>query len=288
MTVTEAFQEFKTALELPERDVDKASAAQQSIRERVGKYLYVPASFLTGSYARHTKIYPLHDIDVFLVRNTSRTGLATNGSGILPNAAIEELARAIRTAYPLAVVKEQRRSVNLKPPELAFGFDLTPAWLRHPDGYWIPDRETGAWVPSDPEAHAQMMTGANTASNGMLKPLIKMAKHWSRNNYDRVCSFHMELISADIFRQHEVVNFQLGLARILVNLPTYISSTMMDPIYNHTKVNKDLSASETTELLARAQYDSQNALQALDLEQQGYHQNAIDKWKHIFISGFPN
>lgn len=71
MTVSEAFSIFKSELEMPERKVAQAAAAQQDMREQVSRHLSVPDSFLAGSYARHTKIDPLNDIDVFLVRNTT-------------------------------------------------------------------------------------------------------------------------------------------------------------------------------------------------------------------------
>jgi hypothetical protein len=69
MTVTEAFEIFRTELELPDRKQEQASKAQQDIRLRIANHLDVPDSLLTGSYPRHTKINPLDDIDNLLIRN---------------------------------------------------------------------------------------------------------------------------------------------------------------------------------------------------------------------------
>jgi len=289
MTVSEAFDTFKSELELPDRHQKEAAAAQQQVRDALAKQLYLPNSFLTGSYARHTKIYPLNDIDVFLVRNAQRTALALPGtSGILPDAALTEVAQAVQNALPLtATVKRQRRSVNVQITGLPFGFDLTPAWLRHPDGYWIPDTTSGGWIPSDPDLHSTMMTRANEQGYGKLKPLIKMVKHWSRNNYDRMCSFHIELICADIFSRQALVNYPVGMAVVLANLPSYINTTMMDPIYRVSKVNKDSSPSEAAELVLRAKSDVQRANDALKFENAGRLNEAIAKWKEIFLTGFP-
>jgi hypothetical protein len=212
MTVSEAFDTFKSELELPDRKQKEAADAQKELRERISAYLPIENSFLTGSYARHTKINPLNDVDVFLVRNNHRTGLSSDGSGIFPGVALDQVSAAVARAYPHAsTVKKQNRSVNVQIASLAFGFDLTPAWLRNPDGYWIPDTDSGGWIPSDPEVHAVMMTKANEHSGGKLKPLIKMVKHWSRNNYDRFCSFHIEVICADIFSRQDLVNFPIGM-----------------------------------------------------------------------------
>ena len=288
MTVSEAFQIFKSELELPERKQKEAAAAQQAIRVKVSEFLSIETSFLTGSYARHTKIDPLADIDVFLVRNKQRTTVSTDGSGILPAAALDELSNAARRAYPLtAVVKKQNRSVNVQVDGLPFGFDLTPAWLRQSDGYWIPDGDSGTWIPSDPDAHAAKMTVANESNGGKLKPVIKMVKHWSRNNYDLLRSFHIELICADIFLTENLDNYQLGVATVLVHLPKYVGQRMMDPVYGQCRVDKELNATEAKQMLARANYDGGNAIEAIKLERAARDGEAIAKWAYIFGTGFP-
>jgi hypothetical protein len=288
MTVSEAFDTFKRELELPDRKQKEAADAQKEMRERVSIYLPIENSFLTGSYARHTKIDPLSDIDVFLARNKNRTGLSTDGSGIVAGDALDQVVDAIQKAYPRgATIKKQNRSVNVQIAGLPFGFDLTPAWLRNPDGYWIPDRDSANWIPSDPEAHAANMTTANQLNGGKLKPVIKMVKHWSRNNYDRLCSFHIELISADIFRTENLDNYQVGVATVLVHLPQYAGQRMMDPIYGSSRVDKQLTSGEQGELMQRIDYDARNAIEALTLERNGNDNQAIEKWKHIFLSGFP-
>ena len=289
MTVSEAFDTFKSELELPDRKQKEAAAAQQDIRDQVAKHLYMAHSFLTGSYARHTKIVPLNDIDVFLLRNQQRVDLAPPGAtGTLPDTALNDVAVAVQKAYPVTgTVQKQNRSVNVQVRGLDFGFDLTPAWWRNPSGYWIPDRSSGGWIPSDPDAHAAFMTKANEASDDKLKPLIKMVKHWSRNNYDRICSFHIELICAEIFSSQTLVNYSKGMTMVLSNLPKYIHTTMMDPIYRVSKVNKDLSSAEAAELDFRAKSDGQRAIDALKFESVGQHNEAVAKWKEIFLGGFP-
>jgi len=289
MTVTEAFQTFKSELELPERKQKLAASAQQDIRSRVANHLYVADSLLTGSYARYTKINPLNDIDVLFIRNRERVGLSTDGSGIFSGRALDEVSDAVNKAYPFtATVKKQSRSVNVQISGLDFGFDLIPAWLRNPDGYWIPDTDLNSWLPTNPDAHARIMTQANDRCDGRLKPVIKMVKHWSRNNYDHIRSFHLELICADIFSREQLTNFPIGVAIVLVRLPNYIGRQVMDPVYGVSRVDRPLSADEKTNLLLRTNSDAQNSVDALKLEAAGRHSEAIEKWKYIFLGGFPN
>jgi Second Messenger Oligonucleotide or Dinucleotide Synthetase domain len=288
MTVTEAFEVFKSELELPDSKQAQASNAQQDIRSRLANHLYVPDSLLTGSYPRHTKIYPLDDIDILLVRNTGRVGLVTDGSGVSTTTAIDDVAQAVSKAYGLtATIKKQVRSVNALIKGLDFGFDIIPAWLRNPDGYWIPDTDTNQWIPTDPEAHARMMTDANARLQLRLKPVIKITKHWNRNNYDLLRSFHIELICKSIFATLDLPNFPWGVAAFLVNLDQYAGKIMMDPIYKVCRVDKPLSTDDQTKLTMRIHNDAQNAKEALQLEREGSHSEAINKWKYIFVHGFP-
>ena len=288
MTVSESFEIFKSELELPDRKQREASAAQQDIRARVSQYLDVPSSFLSGSYARHTKIFPLKDIDVILVRNRAPVRLTADGSGIFPGQALDEVLSAVRKAYPLApAATKQARSVNVQLDGLEFGFDLVPAWLRHPNGYWIPDTDRGAWIPTDPDAHAQFMTLANERCGGKLKPVIKMIKHWSRNNYDLLSSFHLELLCADSFASGEIPNYQIGVATVLIHMQSRATQQMMDPIYEISRVNKSLSNEEQLKMANRIVGDANNSLEALRMEGASYHSEAIEKWKYIFMRGFP-
>ena len=285
MTVHEAFENFKGRLELPDRRQEEAAAAQQAIRERIGAHLYIRHSFLSGSYSRHTKIHPLNDIDVILIRNDSRVGLATGGSGVFPSTALQQVADAVRKAYPSAKVAIQGRSVNVGLPSIPFGFDLVPAWYRSPDGYWIPNAEAGGWIPTDPDQHGKMLTEANDRCNKKLVPLIKMVKHWSRQNLDLFRSFHLEIACQRILTK-PVDSWQVGVATALVQLAGFVGKPMMDPVHGVSRVDKELSADEHAKLLSRVQYDAGNAIEALRFETAGDHANAIDKWRHIFLKDF--
>jgi hypothetical protein len=288
MTVTEAFDTFKSELELPDSKQAQASKAQQEIRARLANHLYVADSLLTGSYPRHTKIYPLDDIDILLIRNTGRVGLSSNGGGTSPNQALDDVTEAIRKAYPLtSTIKKQSRSINTQIKGLDFGFDIIPAWLRSPDGYWIPDTDSNLWIPTDPEGHAKLMTDANARLQQRLKPVIKMIKHWNRNNYELLRSFHVELICKDVFATTDLPNYPVGVATVLVNLGKYVGQQLMDPAYNSCRVDKPLSQDEHNKLIARVNYDAGNAIQALQLVNASSHTAAIEKWKHIFLNGFP-
>lgn len=95
------------------------------------------------------------------------------------------------------------------------------------------------------------------------------------------------LICKDVFSTLELPNYPVGVATVLANLGKYVGQQMMDPAYNVCRVDKPLSPEHLTKLANRANGDAQNAIEALKLEYAGSHAAAIDKWKYIFMSGFP-
>ena len=54
LTVNEAFDKFKSRLEISPSEQADASRRQQTIRNQLREGLAVEHDFLTGSYARHT------------------------------------------------------------------------------------------------------------------------------------------------------------------------------------------------------------------------------------------
>ena len=191
----------------------------------------------------------------------------------LPQAALDQVASAVRSAYGAAArIKMQHRSVNVQISGVSFGFDLVPAWLRVPDGFWIPDTKESRWVASNPQWHAEFMTAANVASDGRLKPLVKMTKHWSQQNGDLLCSFHIELICREILANKNITNWPFGMATILAGMQRYAGEPMLDPAYRQTRVDKELTLEELTALTNHINFDASNAINALRLQNEGQHE----------------
>jgi hypothetical protein len=202
--------------------------------------------------------------------------------------AVQEVAKAAKLAYPKASITAQARSVNLQLPGLSFGFDLVPAWRRTPDGYWIPDTDAGQWIPTNPDFHSGLLTDCNRARNGKLKPLIKMAKHWSRQNLDLLRSFHIELICLDLATKYELGSYQQCMAGFLAQLGSYIGKAWMDPAYGICRVDKPLGPTDLDSLRNRISGDAARALMATGHENQGNDSQAIEIWAQVFLSGFPS
>jgi predicted nucleotidyltransferase len=75
LTVDEGFRKFKSRLELNDREQKNASDRHNDVRDYLVTKFAIERSFLTGSYARHTKTKPLKDIDHLLRAEGERAAL---------------------------------------------------------------------------------------------------------------------------------------------------------------------------------------------------------------------
>ena len=65
ISVEEAFDTFRSRLELSKTEQADASRRQTDVRNCICAEFDIEDDFLTGSYARHTKTKPLKDVDIF-------------------------------------------------------------------------------------------------------------------------------------------------------------------------------------------------------------------------------
>ena len=70
MNVNEAFEKFRSNLEITSTESAQASNRQQRMREQLDdSTLDIADTFLTGAYRRETKTKPLADVDIMVVLN---------------------------------------------------------------------------------------------------------------------------------------------------------------------------------------------------------------------------
>lgn len=193
--IENALEEMKRSLELTPDERSQASDYQNLVRKRLEQTLGgFQTSFLTGSYARHTAIAPLKDIDIFIVIDPERRRDLVEGEprrciNAVRAAAAEALARMHKS--PIA----QRRSIGLDFVSADLKIELVPAFQTgQAEVFQIADRTAGRWLLSSPRVHEHLSTVANKNSGEFLKPVIKMIKAWKNLNRLPIKSFHLEVM----------------------------------------------------------------------------------------------
>jgi hypothetical protein len=172
-------------------------------------------SYLSGSYARDTAIYPLDDVDIVFVIDPIhwQRGLLGRLMQPDPDKVIHSFARALRLRYPKSSAFVQRRSVRLEMSHL--DIDCVPAIEEEQGSEYIlvPDRQEGTWIRSSPKRHQTVSSAVNARCAGRLKPVVKLLKNWNSglSAQARVRSFLIETMATTLFHHRTPASLSEGL-----------------------------------------------------------------------------
>ena len=296
LSIEEAFRKFKSCLELNDREQKNAADRQKEVRDYLDKKFAIARSFLTGSYARHTKTKPLKDIDIFFVLKESENQYQSKAASVV----IGDFYTALVEKYGKDAVRKQSRSVNVdfgtvidaedNTDYRVVSVDVVPAFAKG-DDYEIPDTDTGKWIKTNPEIHATKATAAHQAFSSEWKGLVRMVKYWNNNSRHGEKpvkpSFLIEVMALQCLYggwqgrfDYELQGFFSTLAdRILDEWPD--SAGLGPPISNGMDVARKQRAKD---LLLAASRDASNAI---NHTRQGRNGDALKAWRALFGPKFP-
>ncbi|MCP3062632.1 nucleotidyltransferase [Myxococcus sp. K38C18041901] len=222
-TVEQAMQQLVEELELT-ADEDKNVKRQHGVvREVLRRRLFSVEEFLSGSYSRGTALRPLHDVDVFVVARPPR-GSRT------PDDLLREVRQVFKAEWSdRALPVLQRHSLRI---DFSSGIsvDIVPAFAHEQGGYLIPQRDTGAWIRTDPKAHQEVCAQADRLAQGRLNPLIKLVKQWNRaRDNSPLRSFHLEAMCYSAFQSPPEGSYLERLEVLFQHLSERVMQTCRDP-----------------------------------------------------------
>ena len=211
-TVIQAFNQFKSSLELSQSFQSLITTHHNAVREWIESYDSSIETKLIGSLQRKTRIQPLSDdifdIDILVILGSFYNWVPSGG--ITPENAlnkIEEIVSDHGTYEKLGIENDN--------PTITFEYEdnikveLVPAYIdqigKDPNGlptppagrgYWIP--KNNRWVIADYDYDAEYISSTNTISSNYLIPVIKMLKAAKRNLFPEMKSYHLEVLSTSI------------------------------------------------------------------------------------------
>ncbi|HEY0132970.1 MAG TPA: CBASS oligonucleotide cyclase [Nannocystis sp.] len=223
-TIAQAFETFLPRLELTTAERDNASNQHIYLREQLQQKMAVQDNFLSGSYARHTAVRPLNDIDVFLVLKPT----GTLSSATPPDQVLTEVKRVLETIYSGKTARTQARSVNIEFSGTGIAYDVVPAFSSDDDTYTIPDAEASRWIRTNPRIHAAMSTEANERAGKKLKPLLKAVKQANQRRANPARSFHLEVLAWEVL-DYDPGSYIDGLVTLLEGIAARVQRPCPDP-----------------------------------------------------------
>lgn len=277
----EAFSALKTNLEITPAEQTLAQSRHVLIRDHVRTRWALTADFLTGSYDRHTKTKKLKDVDLFVVIDPDGDqGHLANGTG---TAAVHALAEVLGTRWSEVTTDDTVVTVSYAGEDVA-SYEVAPAFATQ-NGFKIPNGT--AWMETDPNKHADMVTAKNKECGGKFVPLVKMIKGINREAGEPISpSFlievmALELVEAPLGKYPDEVRY------FLASAADAAIQDWPDPAGLGPNVNAGASPWE------RAAHESAFrswlgvAEEAILLEAEGQERAAVTKWKDLFGSRMP-
>ena len=296
LSIDEAFRKFKRNLELNDREQKNASDRQKEVREYLDTKFSIARSFLTGSYARHTKTKPLKDIDIFFVLNESENHYRSKAASVV----ISDFYAALAEKYGKDAVRKQSRSVNVdfgvvidandNTDYRVVSVDVVPAFAQG-DDYEIPDSDIGKWIKTNPEIHAAKATAAHQAFSSEWKGLVRMVKYWNTNSRHGEKpvkpSFLVEVMALQCLYGGWQGRFDYELQGFFSTLADRILDEWPDPAGLGPSISNGMDAAKkqrARELLFAASRDASNAINHV---RQGRNGEALKTWRAFFGPKFP-
>lgn len=211
---------FAQSVEPTVSQIERAKRSQIFLRQQLdsgGIGARIVGDYLSGSYRRKTAIAPLKDVDiVFLIDPRGWPGAFLGLSDRpKPSDVLGSFATALRYRYPKTSAFTQRRSIRLELQHLMV--DCVPAIpISGSDFIWVGDRTDDSWTKSSPKRHHDALTEANGRNDGLVVPLVKVAKYWNRElpATASLRSFAVETMAVTLFQNERMSSLFDGLLRL--------------------------------------------------------------------------
>lgn len=296
LTIDEAFRKFKSRLELNDREQKNASARQNEVRDYLVTKFAIERSFLTGSYARHTKTKPLKDIDIFFVLKEKERPYRDKA----PSVVIADFYDALVEKYGKDAVRKQSRSVNVDFGVIVdsedntdyriVSVDVVPAFTAGND-YEIPDTDSGTWIKTNPETHASKATAAHQAFSNEWKGLVRMVKYWNNNprhgEKPVKPSFLIEVMALQCLYGDWQGRFDYELQGFFATLADRILDEWPDPAGLGPPISNGMDKARKERARTLLMAASREAAMAIDHARKGRNGETLKAWRTLFGPKFP-
>lgn len=291
ISVTEAFQKFRSRLELTQKEQDDASRRQKEIREVMAENFKREDDFLTGSYRRHTKTKPLKDVDIFYVFHDDERKKYRDGKH--PSVVLGDVEQVLAKKYGKDKVRRQRRSISAEFPisgeeERVISFDVVPAFTRG-DHYEIPDiSTTKGWTETNPKVHAEKATAAHEAYNDEWKGMVRMLKRWNQEKDKPIKpSFLIEVMALDLLRPPFGGNYPLEFMSFFASAAGRIDETWPDPAGLGPAVSDSMDAASQAKAKSVLHQAHDVVRAAINLSKAEKNGEALRAYRELFGELFP-
>lgn len=268
-----------------------------------------------GSFARHTKLRPLDDIDLMVCisgsddrkysyagsgtyymganQNDKKNGLNTFNSDYLNstkviNRFISKLSDL--NDYSKAEMHKNQEAATLKLKSYSWNFDIVPCFYCDGDFYLIPDGK-GNWKKTDPRIDNKRVSDINQVHDGHVLELVRLVKYWNRRRITTtVGSYLLECMILNRYENKAKAD-NWWIDAEFRDTMYYLSSVIYGAVNDPKGIQGDLntfSFEDRVKISSAMQTAYEKSRDAFNLEVNNKDQKAsINKWREVFGTSFP-
>lgn len=169
--------------------------------------------------------------------------------------------------------------------------DAVPAFVSGKD-YEIPDDDTGKWIKTNPEIHAEKATAAHQAFSNEWKGLVRMVKYWNNNpkHGDKKPvkpSFLIEVMALECLHGGWQGRFDYELQGFFSTLADRIFDEWPDPAGLGPPISNGMDQSGKQRVHGLLVAAGREIAFAINLTRQGRNGDALKAWRALFGPKFP-
>jgi hypothetical protein len=205
IAVRQRFQQFHDNLSLTSRQFLDGMTKRNGVVSCLNRYYYGSTSdsdnsFLVGSWGKQTAMRPPRDVDLYFLLPISVYTRLQSYIWNRQSALLQEVKDVLAETYPGTDMRGDGQVVVVRFE--SYNVEVVPAFLLKNGRYWICDtNEGGSYKEADPWSEAAYINSVDQATNGNLRPLIRMLKAWQAQCAVEIKSFQLELLAAAFIAQ---------------------------------------------------------------------------------------
>jgi len=282
------FKALVSSIEPTDQHVANAKAAHETVRQQLRTDSEFKEAhketFLSGSYARHTAINDINDVDVICIIDVDHL--------ITPPDVVLAWTQSILAKY-YKETKRQGRSVGVQAAKGVW-LDIVPATpIAGDDGpLWIPDREAKVWVATHPTGQIKAATDKNKTTDGYYVQVVKLMKYWRDQLPTEPCKPKSYILESLVHRTiASPSSHAAGVVNVLEGIEssygayrgTGVVPSIPDPGYASVNVAKHWEPAEFNAFMNQVKAAAVTARKALDSKDEAESRKL---WRQLFGSRF--
>ena len=293
MGVGEQFLQFRNNYYISTATISSISARYKQITKRLNLEFWntdsdTAHSLYIGSYGRDTAAKGVSDLDIYFQLPSSvydkYNAYQSNGQSAL----LQAVRTAMQKTYPTTSLKGDGQVVVVS-FQGGITFEVLPAFVNVGGSITFADANGGgSWKTCDPQAEMKAFASKNAEANHNLKAICRMMRIWKDQNSVPISGMLIDTLACNFIGNWEYRDKSYLYHDYLVrNFSKYLSER--DKTQDWWKAPGSESwVRRTGNFETKAAAAHQNAVDAISHETGGRHWSAVQSWRQIFGTTFPN